>query len=121
MTTFAALAAALALAAPTLPPPGVVDGPTARQLIASGATVVDVRTPGEFEGGHIAGARLIPFDQMAARATELGPKDKPVVLYCRTGRRTALAAATLRDLGFTAVYDMQGLNNWPGEVATGSK
>lgn len=121
MTTIAALAAALAFAAPNLPPPGLVDGATAKQLIAAGAAVIDVRTPGEFESGHLPGARLIPHDQMAARAAEVGPKDKPVLLYCRSGRRTALAAAALREQGFKAVYDLQGIGNWPGEVVSGPK
>jgi phage shock protein E len=119
MTTFAALAAALALAAPSLPPPGVVDGATAQRLAASGALVVDVRTPAEYQAGHVPGARLIPFDQIAARAGELPAKDQPVLLYCRTGRRTALAATALQQLGYTAVYDMQGLSNWPGPVEAG--
>ena len=107
------------LAAPSLPPPGLVDGPTAQALVAGGAVVVDVRTPKEYEAGHIPGARLVPFDQIAARAGELPPKDQPVVLYCRTGRRTGLAAETLRSLGYTKVYDLQGLTNWPGAVERG--
>jgi phage shock protein E len=117
MTSLAALAA-LALSA--LPPPGVVDGATAQRLAAAGATIVDVRSPGEYAEGHIPGARLIPHDQVAARATEVGPKDRPVLLYCRSGRRTALARGDLVRLGFTAVYDMQGLANWPGPVARGA-
>jgi rhodanese-related sulfurtransferase len=56
---------------------------------------------------------------MAARAGELPAKDRPVLLYCRTGRRTAMAAATLQQLGYTAVYDMQGLSNWPGQLEAG--
>lgn len=119
MTTLAAVAAALALAAPSLPTPGVVDGATAQALAAAGAVVVDVRTPAEYQAGHIPGARLIPYDQIAARAGELPAKDRPVVLYCRTGRRTGIAAAALRDLGYTAVYDLQGLTNWPGPVEAG--
>lgn len=119
MIAFAPLAAALALASPALPPPGVVDGATAQRLAAAGAVVVDVRTPMEFEAGHIPGARLIPYDQITARAGELPAKDRPVVLYCRTGRRTGLAAAALQQLGYTAVYDMQGLTNWPGPVQVG--
>lgn len=119
MTAFAPLAVALSLASPNLPAPGVVDGATAQRLAASGAVVVDVRTPAEYQAGHIPGAKLIPYDQIAARAGELPAKDRPVVLYCRTGRRTGLAAATLQQLGYTAVYDMQGLTNWPGPVEAG--
>ncbi len=119
MIALATLAAALALAAPALPPPGVVDGAAAQRLVAAGAVILDVRTPAEFEAGHIPGARLIPFDQIAARAAELPPKARPVLLYCRTGRRTALAAATLAQLGHTAVYDLKGLSSWTGPVETG--
>ena len=115
----AALAAALFLAAAPLPPPGLVDGATAQKLAAGGARVVDVRTPQEWAAGHVPGATLVPFDQIEARAAELGPKDKPIVLYCRTGRRTGIARAALVKLGFTAVYDLQGLQNWPGPVVTG--
>lgn len=95
-------------------PPGVVDGQTAERLVAAGARLVDVRTPQEFAAGHVPGATLIPFDQIAARAVELGPKDAPIVLYCRTGRRTAIAKQALEALGFTRVWDMQGIQNWPG-------
>jgi rhodanese-related sulfurtransferase len=119
MNTLAALAAALVLAAPLLPPPGLVNGPSAQQLVAAGAVVLDVRTPAEFEAGHIPGARLLPYDQVAGRAAELPAKDRPVLLYCRTGRRTALAASALAQLGYTRVYDLQGLSNWSGPLEAG--
>lgn len=93
-------------------PPGIVDGQTARRLVAAGARLVDVRSQGEFDAGHIEGALLIPYDQIASRAAELGPKDTPVVLYCRTGRRTAIAASALAELGFTQVWDLRGMGNW---------
>jgi phage shock protein E len=96
-----------------------VTGAAAQALAAAGAVILDVRTPAEYAAGHLPRARLIPFDQLAARAAELPGKDQPVLLYCRTGRRTALAAATLAQLGYTAVYDMQGLANWPGPVEVG--
>jgi phage shock protein E len=96
----------------------VVSGAAAQSIAAAGAVVVDVRTPGEFEAGHAKGAINIPFDQIAARAGEL-PKDKPVVLYCRTGRRSGIAAGELQKLGFRSVYDFQTLTSWPGEVVTG--
>jgi phage shock protein E len=114
------LAALLLAAAPgSAPPPGLVDGATARQLQAGGATVLDVRTPGEFAEGHVPGAVNIPYDQVAARSAELGSKQKPLVLYCRTGRRSGLAAAELVKQGFTAVYDFRTVSDWPGELAKG--
>lgn len=94
-------------------PPGVVDGATAKQLVAGGARLVDVRTQQEYEAGHIQGAILLPYDQIAARAAELGPKETQIVLYCRSGRRTAIAARALEALGYTRVWDMQGIGNWP--------
>jgi rhodanese-related sulfurtransferase len=123
MLTVATLAAALiALATPgatTLPPPGLVDGATAQQLQQRGATVVDVRSAGEFESGHVPGAINIPYDQMAARAAELGAKGKPVLLYCRSGRRSGIAAAELAKQGFTAIYDFKSIQAWPGPVEQG--
>jgi rhodanese-related sulfurtransferase len=120
MIAIAALAATLVLSDAPLPPPGLVDGPTARRLVEAGVTVVDVRTPAEYVAGHLPGARLIPHDQIEARAAELGARERPVLLYCRTGRRTSLAKAALTRLGFTAVYDMQALERWTGPLVSGA-
>jgi rhodanese-related sulfurtransferase len=116
MRPFAALAATLALASADLPPPGVVSGEQAAAMVARGAALVDVRTPEEFAAGHAKGAISVPFDQIAARAGELGDRSRPVVLYCRTGRRSGIAAAELQRLGFTAVYDFRELAAWPGNL-----
>src|SRR5262245_31665615 len=63
--------------------------------------VLDVRTPEEFAAGHLPGARNIPHDQLADRLGELaGAKDKDVVVYCRSGRRSAMALDTLSKNGF---------------------
>jgi rhodanese-related sulfurtransferase len=116
------VAALLTLAAPgakPLPPPGVIDGATAQRLQARGVTVLDVRTPQEFESGHVPGAINIPHDQIAARAAEVGSKDQPVLLYCKSGRRSRLAAAELARQGFTAVYDFGPISAWPGPVQKG--
>lgn len=73
--------------------------PTAREIVAQGGTLLDVRTPGEFAGGHLDGAINIPVDALASRIGEL-PADKPVVVYCRSGRRSAIAADLLAQKGF---------------------
>jgi phage shock protein E len=74
--------------------------------IRSGALVVDVRTPEEYAGGHLDGALNIPYDQIEARRAELGTAlDRPVVLYCRTGRRAGIAKKTMEALGFTNVLN----------------
>jgi rhodanese-related sulfurtransferase len=71
--------------------------------------VLDVRTPAEFAAGHVPGARNVSHDQLAAKLGELSSlKDKQLVLYCRSGRRSALAGQTLRDAGFTRLLHLQG-------------
>jgi rhodanese-related sulfurtransferase len=100
-----------------VPAPGVVDALTGAALAASGAKVVDVRTPAEFAAGHVPGAVNIPFDEIARRAGELGGPETPVVLYCRSGRRSAIAADALRRLGYDKVWDAQRYDRWPRSVA----
>jgi rhodanese-related sulfurtransferase len=74
-----------------------------RALQDKSAVVVDVRTPEEFAKSRFDGAVNIPLTELAARAGEL-PKDKPVILYCATARRSALAAGILRVNGINASY-----------------
>lgn len=92
--------------------PGVVDGGAAHELVARGVRVLDVRTPQEFRAGHIPGALNIPHDQLEVRYRELGPPSTPLLLYCRTGHRSGLATKTLRDKGFTALYDLKAYAQW---------
>ena len=76
-------------------------------------TLVDVRTEEEFQTGHIAGAKLIPDTEIKDRAAaELPDKGARILVYCRSGVRSAGAASTLVDLGYTNVYDMGGIINW---------
>jgi rhodanese-related sulfurtransferase len=71
--------------------------------------VLDVRTPAEFAAGHVPGARNISHDQLEGRLAELDSlRDKEVVLYCRSGRRTALAEDVLRKAGFTKLLHLDG-------------
>lgn len=75
----------------------------------SGVTVLDVRTAAEFAAGHVPGALNISHDELPARLGELAAlRDKPVVLYCRSGRRTQLAEDTLRKAGFTRLLHLDG-------------
>ena len=96
----------------TLPAPGIVDGAGARRLVAAGVKVVDVRTADEFAAGHVPGAVNIPFDELPRRHAEVGPPSAPVLLYCRSGRRSSIATATLREKGFTRIYDLQAYDRW---------
>jgi rhodanese-related sulfurtransferase len=84
-----------------------------RQRADDELLVLDVRTPEEFAAGHIAAARNIPHDQVGRRLTELEPYAvKTVVLYCRSGRRSGIAAKLLREAGFTDVRLLEG--DFPG-------
>jgi len=89
----------------------------AKMLLDTDKTVVllDVRTPEEFSTGHIRGALLLPYDGISATtaAQAIPTKNTPVIVYCRSGRRSAIAAKTLMDLGYRQVLDLGGVNTWP--------
>lgn len=91
---------------------GKTSSADARKLVADGAALIDVRSTGEFSGGHIPGARNIPVGDIGRRAGEIGPKDAPVVVYCASGGRSAAATSQLKSLGFQKVYDLGGMSNW---------
>ena len=91
---------------------GDVSSAEARELVRAGARLVDVRTPGEFAAGHIAGAINIPVQQLDARMSELQPKETAVVVYCRSGNRSGNAARVLKSAGFTAVHDLGPMSRW---------
>jgi len=74
--------------------------------------LLDVRTPAEFAEAHVPGATNIPVQELAHRLVELGDRTRPVVVYCRSGARSATAAALLRQGGFGHVHDMGGMFNW---------
>ena len=75
------------------------------------------RTAEEFASGHVPGAINIPYDQIARRASEIGPPSTPVVLYCRTGRRSGIAVEALQKAGYEKLYDFRSVTAWPGELA----
>lgn len=83
-----------------------------RQKLAAGATVVDVRTPGEFRSGAYPGALNVPLQELSARLTAI-PRNRPVVLYCASGARSGIAAARLRKAGFEDVVNAGGLHAMP--------
>lgn len=71
--------------------------------------VVDVRTPEEYEAGHLEGSLLVPLDTIDRNAGNvLTDKNKKLFVYCRTGRRSAEAVGKLRSMGYTNVYDISG-------------
>lgn len=91
---------------------GDVSGAEARKLVQDGARLVDVRTPAEFAAGHIDGAVNIPVQQLDARLHELQPKDRALVVYCRSGHRSGNAARLLKSAGFPAVHDLGPMSRW---------
>jgi rhodanese-related sulfurtransferase len=74
--------------------------------------ILDVRTPSEFEDGHLEGAINIPVDDLAERLDELSEDDE-LLIYCRTGNRSARAVGILEDNGFTKIFHMdEGITGW---------
>jgi phage shock protein E len=78
----------------------------------AGAFILDVRQPDEWNEAHVPGATLIPLDQLEARLNEV-PKDKEVVVICRSGNRSKPGRDALKAAGFTQVTSVTGgLNEW---------
>lgn len=80
--------------------------------IEGGASVIDVRSPGEFASGSYPKAKNIPLDRLADRLGDL-PKGKAIVVFCASGSRSAQAAKLLRKAGFQDVVNAGGLGNMP--------
>ena len=94
-----------------------VDPLKAEQLVAQGAGLIDVRSPGEFAAGHLPGARLVPLQQLLSNPKQLGDVQAEWVLYCASGARSALALRALRRAGFRHVHDLGSLGRWPFHAA----
>lgn len=84
----------------------------ARALVAAGAALIDVRTPAEYQGGHLPDARNVPLDRLLAHPREAGPRDRPVVVYCASGTRSGLAARALRRAGYETVLNLGPMFAW---------
>jgi rhodanese-related sulfurtransferase len=92
--------------------PSEISASQAYDMYRSGATFVDVRTQGEWDQGHIPNSLHIPLEQLPNRLSEL-PKDKDLVVVCRTGVRSREGAALLLQAGFTRVTCLSGgLQAW---------
>ena len=91
----------------------------AKQIMDSeeGYIILDVRTQEEYDEGHIPGAILIPNTEIEARAEEeLPDKDQLILVYCRSGRRSKIAAEVLVELGYTNIKEFGGIIDWPYET-----
>lgn len=86
----------------------------------AGAQVVDVRTSGEYQLGHIPGAINVPVNEIAQTAASWD-KTKTYVVYCATGSRSAEAVATMQSMGFTNIDHFNaGIQAWTGQLDTGT-
>lgn len=83
----------------------------ARKLVEDGAQLVDVRADHEWEAGRIAGAVHLPLAELAERTGEID-EDRPVILYCRGGNRSTMAAEALAAAGYEAVKLSDGIVGW---------
>ena len=91
----------------------------AKKIMDSGDKhiVLDTREQDEFDEGHIPGAILIPYTEIESKAEEILPdKDMLILVYCRSGRRSKIAAESLAKLGYTNVKEFGGIIDWPYEV-----
>ena len=86
----------------------------AREMLDDGAQLVDVRADHEWEAGHLPGAVHIPLADLSERAAEID-KDRPVILYCRGGNRSSMAATALAEAGYDAVKLSEGAVGWEEE------
>ncbi|MFA6844341.1 MAG: rhodanese-like domain-containing protein [Sphaerochaetaceae bacterium] len=99
---------------------GIVTPQKAKAMLDADASIVllDVRTMEEYASGHIPGALLLPYDSISAlsAAKAIPSTGTKVIVYCRTGRRSAIAAKSLKGLGYQDVLDLGGIQSWPYEI-----
>ena len=91
----------------------------AKQIMDSeeGYIILDVRTQEEYDEGHIPGAIVISHEEIVEKAEEvLTDKDQLILVYCRSGRRSKIAAEDLVELGYTNIKESGGIIDWPYEV-----
>lgn len=89
----------------------MIDSIHHRKLVADGALLLDVRTQAEFREGHVPHALNVPVQELQARLHELGPTTRPIVVYCRSGGRSAQASSLLRQVGYQ-VKDLGPMTAW---------
>jgi rhodanese-related sulfurtransferase len=88
-----------------------LDPQRAAELVASGAELIDVRRPYEYEGGHLVGARNVEMNELSAAADSIS-RDRPVLFSCRTGDRSGMAAQAFREAGYDAYNLAGGVVEW---------
>jgi rhodanese-related sulfurtransferase len=94
--------------------PKTISRAEAREMIAAGAQLVDVRADHEWEAGHLPGATHIALPELPARIDEI-ERDRPVIIYCRTGNRSDMATVALAEAGYDAAKLAEGATGWEEE------
>lgn len=84
----------------------------AHQLVQDGAKLIDVRTPEEFAQGAVPGAVNVPVQVIAAEIDKHAQTGETIVLYCKSGMRSDVAAKILRGMGFARSYNLGGIGDW---------
>ncbi|MEQ8353574.1 MAG: rhodanese-like domain-containing protein [Leptospiraceae bacterium] len=84
-----------------------------KTMIENGAAIIDVRSPMEYNMGHYPEAKNIPVTELQKRVDEVGPKDRPVVVYCASGGRSETARNFLKSMGYETVVNAGGLSSMP--------
>ena len=86
----------------------------AKEMIEkSGTVLLDVRTEEEYITGHIPTSILIPLDELEYRLEELEDKSQNIIVYCKSGRRSKIACDILIQAGYTNIFDLGGVVDWP--------
>ena len=97
----------------------VITQQDAKKIMTSGEEhiILDVREQDEYDNGHIPGAILIPYTEIEEKSEDMLPdKDVQILVYCRSGRRSKIAAESLAKLGYTNVKEFGGIIDWPYEI-----
>ena len=85
------------------------------------ASLLDVRTPEEYNHRRIPGSRNLPVDEIGRAKFVVPDKSTPVYVYCETGGRSGRAASILKQLGYTAVHDLGGISKYKGRTEGGPR
>ena len=81
-----------------------------------GAVLLDVRTPQEYQGGHIPGSKNLPLQELNQASSVIPEKITPVFVYCYSGSRSSQAVGKLKKMGYHHIKNIGGISSWSGEM-----
>lgn len=87
-----------------------------KELVKHGARIIDVRSKGEFESGHVSGAKNVPLDTIASQLEKFGKKSDVIIVCCASGGRSGMAKHVLHGLGYTNVHNGGGWQSLQKEL-----